>query len=115
MNYTKSKMAIIHFMPSNKKVKARIGSSILNAALTNRVSITHKCNGKCSCTTCKVQIIQGHVSPIQEGEDRLLTEEQKQNQYRLSCQALVTQDVVVQIPEDPLKAFIRAQLSKKEE
>lgn len=114
MTYKIGKQATVHFLPSNKKVKVQIGTSILNAALRNRISLSHICNGKCSCTTCKVKLIEGNLSVIQPCEEMRLRDDLKQEGFRLACQSLVIENVTVEIPEDRLKTAIRAQLLKQQ-
>ena len=86
------------------------GTSILAAANRNGVKINQRCAGKASCLMCKVKIAdqRGVSAPNQKEQFKL--DNMLQDTYRLACQTLVLADTVVTVPEDPLKALIRAQL-----
>lgn len=97
-------MPKVTFLPENKTVEVEEGTSILDAALENDVWLEHNCGGFCACTTCHVIIKQGaeNLSGMEdEEEDRLDTAEGVTLSSRLGCQALVSGDVVVEIPPAP--------------
>lgn len=109
-------MLTVMFTNEQKKVMVRQGESILQAAIKARVGLAHKCGGKGSCTTCKVTIQPDSLHKISAPshfEQRLISEKQLQEGIRLGCQSRILQDIEVQLPEDPLKAIIRAQLEKQ--
>jgi ferredoxin, 2Fe-2S len=61
----------------------------------------HACGGSCACTTCHVIIKQGdqHLSEMQDDEaDRLDTAWGLTAQSRLGCQAVISGDVVCELP-----------------
>ena len=75
--------------------------SLLDIALGNNIDLQHNCGGSCACTTCHVIVREGeeNLSPIeQDEEDRLDTAEGLTLHSRLGCQAVVSGDVVVEIP-----------------
>jgi 2Fe-2S ferredoxin len=105
----------IRFMPDDKKVKVKPGTTVLDASRKARVLIRTHCGGNASCLMCKVIAPDGAgLSAPQENERRKLGQLLDQ-QYRLACQAKVQRDCEVQLPEDPLKAAVRAQLAKQRE
>jgi 2Fe-2S ferredoxin len=105
----------ITFWPDNKKIGVRPGTNLLDAGRRARVNIRTRCGGKAACLMCKVMVIdQSGLEPMNQNE-RLKLGSQASEGYRLSCQARVKGDVEVYIPEDPLKAAIRAQLAKQKE
>ncbi|MDB5053806.1 MAG: ferredoxin [Bacilli bacterium] len=105
----------VHFFPDNRKIQVRPGTTILDAGNKARVLIRTRCGGKAACLMCKVIVKdQSGLSPMNRNEQLKLGELQEQG-YRLACQAYVIQDIDVTIPEDPLKAAIRAQLAKQRE
>jgi ferredoxin len=65
---------------------------------------------------CKVKILQGEkeLSAPLPAETAKLGPLAGQG-YRFACQAKVMGDVTAELPEDPLKAAIRAQLLKSKE
>ena len=105
-------MPKITFLPMNKTVEfdpdnAPFGDvgepgSILDIALQHGVEIEHACHGYAACGTCHVIVKQGmeNLSPIQEKEEDMLESATGMTLHsRLACQAIVTGDVVVEIPE----------------
>jgi len=75
--------------------------SLLDIAKHHHVSLEHACGGSCACTTCHVVVREGahHLSEMQDDEvDRLDTAWDVTPKSRLGCQAVVTGDVVVEIP-----------------
>jgi 2Fe-2S ferredoxin len=76
--------------------------SLLDIALAHDVALEHNCGGSCACTTCHVIVREGedNLSAMdQDEEDRLDTAEGLTLHSRLGCQAVVTGDVVVEIPK----------------
>jgi len=76
--------------------------SILDIALNFGIQLEHACGGSCACTTCHVHMKSGsetNVSPMDDDEfDRVEQAGDYTLQSRLGCQAVVTGDVVVEIP-----------------
>ncbi len=102
----------VTFLPMNVVVEvddardARDGhgkpGSLLDVALAHRVPLAHDCGGNCKCTTCHVLVRQGkaHLSAMApDEEDRLDMADGLTVDSRLSCQAVVVGDVVVEIPQ----------------
>ncbi|MNL83191.1 hypothetical protein D3C87_2107670 [compost metagenome] len=65
---------------------------------------------------CKVKVLEGAggLSLPKQAETDKLGALQEQG-YRFACQARVTGSVTVELPEDPLKAAVRAQLKRQQE
>lgn len=105
------KKAKITVLPRGKIIQVRTGSTFLSAVIAARVAIPNRCGGKGSCGTCKVKI-ESHaaLSPVTPSEHRLISSEQLQEGYRLSCQCKVTGDSVLVIPESPLQRAIKRKL-----
>jgi ferredoxin, 2Fe-2S len=102
--------AHITFLPDNKRVQVRSGTTLLDAASRARVTIRVRCGGKAACLMCKVIVPeQQGLSPL-NGNEQLKLGSLAEQGYRLACQAKVTGDAEVTLPEDPLKAAIRRQL-----
>ena len=75
--------------------------SFLDVAKNFDISLEHACGGSCACTTCHVIIRQGeqHLSEMQDDEaDRLDTAWGLTAQSRLGCQAVISGDVVCELP-----------------
>lgn len=99
-------------MPANVTVEFDSGNlpyhehglpeSILDIALHFGVHLEHACGGNCACTTCHVIVRDGddNLSEMDEcEEDRLDMAPGLTLHSRLGCQAVVTGDVVLEIPD----------------
>ena len=77
--------------------------SILEAAELLDFPLNHDCGGNASCSTCRVDVMVGdeNLSEIDfEEQDLLDREALTEPFYRLSCQAKILGDVMVQVPEE---------------
>ena len=103
--------ALVVFTPSGKRGRFRIGTPLLSAARTLGVDIDSVCGGRALCTRCQVLIQEGefakhgvrsaanHLSAMTTPEQRLANRKVLAAGRRLSCQARVQGDVVVDVPE----------------
>jgi 2Fe-2S ferredoxin len=105
----------VTFYPDDKSIKVKSGTTVLDAAKRARVAIRTRCGGHASCLMCKVTVHdQSGLSPI-ASKEAIKLGDLKDRSIRLSCQARLMRNTEVIIPEDPLKAAIRAQLAKQRE
>jgi len=77
--------------------------SVLEAAELLGFPLEHDCGGNASCSTCRVEVMVGgeNLSEIDFEEQDLLDREALTEPYhRLSCQAKIFGDVMVQVPEE---------------
>src|SRR5918992_1607564 len=75
--------------------------SFLDVAKNFDIPLEHACGGSCACTTCHVIIREGeqHLSEMQDDEaDRLDTAWGLTARSRLGCQAVISGDVVCELP-----------------
>jgi ferredoxin, 2Fe-2S len=82
----------VTFLPAGVTVEARVGDTLLDAALDHGIALPHECGGNCSCTTCHVIVEKGreYLSAIEYPEDERLDDaEERTPRSRLACQALV--------------------------
>lgn len=109
-------MPEIEFLPEGKKVQVRAGLTLLEAARQAKVPVRTRCSGGLGCLMCKLKVVEGAegLSAPKPAEKAKLGALEGQG-YRFACQAKVTGDVTVELPEDPLKAAIRAQLKRQQE
>jgi len=108
--------AYVTFLPANKKVQVHPGTTVLGAAAKAKVHIRTRCGGKAACLMCKVIVQSGAGLAEPNLNERMkLGTSAEEGGFRLACQAKITGDVTVTIPEDPLKAAIRKQLEQQEE
>ncbi|MFD3258839.1 2Fe-2S iron-sulfur cluster-binding protein [Paenibacillus lentus] len=107
----------VRFMPQDKSVKVRPGTTVLRAARNARVHIATRCGGNAGCLMCKVEVEAEHsqaLSSPTSAEQRKLGPLLEQG-IRLACQAKICGSAEVRLPEDPLKAAIRRQLERQQE
>ena len=75
--------------------------SFLDVSKNFDLGLEHACGGNCACTTCHVIIREGaqNLSEMQDDEaDRLDTAWDLTPDSRLGCQAVITGDVVCELP-----------------
>src|SRR6185503_16736878 len=75
--------------------------SFLDVARNLHVPLEHACDGSCARTTCHVIIRAGaeHLTEMEEDEaDRLDTAWDLTPQSRLGCQAVISGDVICELP-----------------
>ncbi len=103
---------IVIFEPAGRRGYIREGKTIKEASRELGVDIEGICGEKATCGKCKVRIEEGIFEkygieslmeclfPINEAEKKLLSTQQRNDGYRLACQARIHGDVVVFVPEE---------------
>ena len=105
----------VTFMPMNKTIVIRNGVSLLEAARKANIAIRTRCGGKAGCLMCKLkQLSASGLSDPSEQEKRKLGSALAEG-IRLGCQARITGDTIVEVPEDPLQATVRRLLQQQED
>jgi uncharacterized 2Fe-2S/4Fe-4S cluster protein (DUF4445 family) len=101
---------MVVFTPSGKRARFALGTPLLSAARTLGVDIDSVCGGRGLCTRCQVLIAEGefakhnvrssaeHLSGLSAAEQGLVGRKLLAAGRRLSCQARVQGDVVVDVP-----------------
>ena len=95
------RITFVHSQGKSGEVPENI--SILEAAELLDFPLEHDCGGNASCSTCRVDVVVGgeHLSEIDFEEQDLLDREALTEPFhRLSCQAKILGDVMVQVPEE---------------
>ena len=95
------RITFIHSQGKSGEVPENI--SVLEAAELLDFPLDHDCGGNASCSTCRVEVVAGgeHLSEIDFEEQDLLDREALTEPFhRLSCQAKILGDVMVQVPEE---------------
>lgn len=106
----------VRFWPYDRKALVRPGTTVLEAAKRARVSIRTRCGGNASCLMCKVTVEDGTgLNAPTDNERHKLGSAMLGQGWRLACQARAQRGCAVRVPEDPLKAAVRAQLAKQRE
>jgi adenylate cyclase len=88
-------MALIHFLPDDRKIDAYEGETILTAGLRAGLDHAHLCGGSARCSTCRVIIIEGleNCAPLNAEEQSVAEMLRFDPKVRLACQTVVTGDV----------------------
>jgi uncharacterized 2Fe-2S/4Fe-4S cluster protein (DUF4445 family) len=104
----------IVFEPSGNRVDITGEDSLLAAAQAAGVGLISLCGGVGACESCKVQLIQGELTPLSATEEAELYPQEIESGYRLACQAYPRSDVKVYLPPESLTASQRLQLEGRE-
>lgn len=109
-------MPKVTFVPGGKQISVRPGITLLEASRKANAPVRSRCSGGLSCLMCKVKVLgDGSGLTANMANERAKLGKLELEGYRFSCQARIIGDAVVELPEDPLKAAIRAQLLKQQE
>ncbi len=104
--------AFVVFLPSGRRGRFDVGTPILDCARSLGVDIDSVCGGRGICGRCQVVVADGefakhgvtsrgdHVSPRGEPENRFDARKGLPAERRLSCHALLWDDVVIDVPPD---------------
>ncbi|MBW1791922.1 MAG: DUF4445 domain-containing protein, partial [Deltaproteobacteria bacterium] len=87
----------ITFLPANRTIKIKAGSSLIKAARKAGLHINASCGGAGVCGKCRVLLEEGEV---QGGSSEKLSPEDYARGYRQACIAEVCEDITVRIPEE---------------
>lgn len=89
----------VRFEPFGVTTQAEAGATLLQAAQAAGVEIESVCGGRGTCGKCRVIATSG-LAPLTDLERHSLSENEVAAGYRLACQAVVTGDVAVVVPEE---------------
>jgi uncharacterized 2Fe-2S/4Fe-4S cluster protein (DUF4445 family) len=104
--------ALIVFTPSGKRGRFPLGTPVLQAARALGVDVDSVCGGRAICGRCQVTVSEGefakhaivsrafHLSPLTLSEQRYGQKRTLKPGRRLSCQALLNGDAVVDVPSE---------------
>lgn len=107
-----SKDALVVFTPSGRRGRFALGTPVLSAARSLGVDIDSVCGGRGLCGRCQIVQSEGsfskhgivsrpaHLSPVNPIEERYDSRKNLKPGRRLSCQALIQGDLVIDVPAD---------------
>ena len=110
MGSARDKDPMVVFMPSGKRGRFPAGTPVLDAARSLGVDIDSVCGGRALCGRCQVEVAEGEfakhgitsgansVSPVGEAETSFAERRGIEACRRLSCQARLHSDVVIDVP-----------------
>jgi len=75
------------------------GTSLLEGARRVGIELASNCSGQGDCGQCGVIILEGEVSALIEEEEKCLSKEEIQANWRLACCARVFSPARVLIPK----------------
>lgn len=104
------KLYKIDFEPIGRRGECPAGQSLLEAAQGLGVDLVSLCGGKGTCHRCKVQVLDGSVSPPTESEESSLSPQELAEGYRLACQIYPLSDCKLRVPPESLTTPQRTQV-----
>lgn len=86
----------VTYLPSDTTAHVPSGTTLFHGAHWAGIPIESTCGGRGTCGKCKVRVVEGHA-------DRTLADYRHLSDgldegWRLSCQAAVTEDMIVEVP-----------------
>lgn len=85
---------VVNAIHDGQKIEAKVGQTLMSAALAAHLSIESACEGNCACSTCHVYIDDKHYKklqpPSEEEEDMLDQALFLRPTSRLSCQIIMS-------------------------
>ena len=96
MNQSSYKLTI---QPENSTIVVSPETNILEALTDAGVSIVSACGARGTCGKCLIIVEDGALSPLTKAELSFLTKEQLESGMRLACQAKITQDTIITVPD----------------
>lgn len=94
-NYGECKITV----NGKKELTVQGGRSLLNTLMEEEIFITSACGGRGSCGLCKVKVESG-AGQYLPTELPWISNEEKAENVRLSCQVKVKNDMTIRIPEE---------------
>lgn len=113
---------LVLFMPSGKRGRFPVGTSVLDAARSLGVYVESVCGGRATCGRCQIEVQEGefakhqitssadHISPVGPKETRYAEVRTIPPGRRLSCSAQILGDLVIDVPNDTV---VNAQVVRK--
>ena len=83
----------------SKAVTVASGGKLLNALAEQGIFLSSACGGGGSCGQCRCQVTEGGGAMLSTEEGQFTRAERRED-WRLSCQVPVKQDMKIRIPED---------------
>lgn len=96
------KNPVVRFLPNKVDIEVEEGASLLEVARRAGYVLQSECGGQGTCRSCIVRLVSGDV--FLTGEPNLTAKEREED-YILACLARVTEDLVVEVPEDSEYSF----------
>jgi uncharacterized 2Fe-2S/4Fe-4S cluster protein (DUF4445 family) len=107
-----SETALVVFTPSGRRGRFALGTPLLEAARSLGVDIDSVCGGRAICGRCQITVAEGefakhgirsvaaNVSAVEAAEEHYGARRRVRTDRRLSCQARLLGDVVIDVPPE---------------
>lgn len=82
-----------------RDLEVGMGNTLLNTLQNDNIFLSSACGGQGTCGECRCQVVSGGGSILQT-EIGHFTRKEVQNNWRLSCQVKVKEDMEIKIPEE---------------
>lgn len=92
----------IDFEPIGKRVLALPGETLADSALRAGIDLITSCNGLGVCTSCKIELLTGELTPPTDNEQNRFLKRNLKTNLRLACQCSPRSDVKIFIPPGSL-------------
>ena len=106
----KQRLFSVDFEPIGRRGEFTGEHSLLECARQLSVDVVSICGGDGSCERCKVQVVDGQLSPLTLIEEAALTTSEQDQGFRLACMAYPLSDVKLHVPPESLTAPQRTQV-----
>src|SRR5690606_15744957 len=82
-----------------KELKVPMGSTLLNTLQAQDIYLSSACGGGGTCAQCRCRVVSGggEILPTEKGH---FTRKEQMNNWRLSCQVKVKDDLSIVLPEE---------------
>lgn len=85
----------------SKAIQVPAGGKLLNTLANKGIFLASACGGGGTCAQCRCRVIEGGGSILSTEEGHFSRGEIREN-WRLSCQVAVKQDLKIEVPEDAI-------------
>ncbi len=81
-----------------KTIEVGMGATLLNTLQSNNIFLSSACGGQGTCGECRCRVLDGGGEILQTEVGHFTRKEQQEN-WRLSCQVKVKEDLKIKVPE----------------
>lgn len=92
-------MLTVTITNTGQELEANQGDNLLHLLRCADVWIDNACNGTGTCGKCKIKILEGAVSKVEETEGRLLKAQEIESGIRLACMVEIQSNLQVELLE----------------
>jgi uncharacterized 2Fe-2S/4Fe-4S cluster protein (DUF4445 family) len=100
----------IEFQPLGIRGEISSEQSLLECARELQLDLISVCGGAGTCGKCRIRVIKGAVSELQNEEQDALSRDEIQRGFRLACRTYAKENLLIEIPAESLSAPQRLQV-----